>query len=102
MQLGQGAHLARLSARVAGAMRHLDGNEAAGYALLRIGLDDFVQSAAESGPAAMRALHGKRGFAAVERGASSGHAQKRVEGLGELLNFGPTWLAGPLARPLGP
>src|SRR5207247_3297486 len=87
MQLGQGAHLARLSARVAG-MRHLDGNEAAGYALLRIGLDDFVQSAAESGLAAMRALHGKRGFATVERGLSSVHAQTRVEALETLLNFG--------------
>ena len=102
MQLGQGAHLARLSARVAGAMRHLDGNEAAGYALLRIGLDDFVQSAAESGLAAMRALHGKRGFATVERGLSSVHAQTRVEALETLLNFGPSWLAGPLARLLEP
>ena len=101
-QLGQGAQLARLSARVAGAMRHGDGNAGAGYAMLRIGLDDYVQSAAESGLAAMRALHGKRGFATVERGLSSVHAQTRVEALETLLNFGPNWLAGPLARLLEP
>ena len=101
-QLGQGVHLAGLSARVAGATRHLDGNEAAGHALLRIGLDDYVQSAADSGLAAMRALHGKRGFATVERGLSSVHAQTRVEALETLINFGPSWLAGPLARLLEP
>ena len=70
--------------------------------MLRIGLDDYVQSAAESGLAAMRALHGKRGFATVERGLSSVHAQTRVEALETLLNFGPSWLAGPLARLLQP
>src|SRR5207249_397039 len=102
MQLGQGAHLARLSARVAGAMRHLDGNEAAGYALLRIGLDDFVSSAAASGLAAMRALHGKRGFATVERGLASEQSPTRMEALETLVNFGPGWLAGPLARLLEP
>jgi hypothetical protein len=101
-QLAGGLELARLSARVWGAMRHLDGDAAAGYALLRIGLDDYVGSAVESGLAAMRALHGKRGFATIERGLSSPHAQTRVEALETLLNFGPSWLAGPLARLLDP
>ena len=101
-ELSNGLQLARLSARVAGAMRHVDGDVAAGYALLRIGLDDYVQSSAEAGLAAMRALHGKRGFATVERGLASGHSQTRVEALETLLNFGPSWLAGPLARLLEP
>ena len=100
--LSNGEQLARLSARVSAAMRHVDGDTAAGYALLRIGLDDYVGSAAESGLAAMRALHGKRGFATVERGLASVHAQTRVEALETLLNFGPGWLAGPLARLLEP
>ena len=100
--LSNGEQLARLSARVAGAMRHLDGDMAVGYALLRIGLDDYVSSAAESGMAAMRALHGKRGFATVERGLASMHSQTRVEALETLLNFGPGWLARPLARLLEP
>ncbi|TMD11642.1 MAG: cyclic nucleotide-binding domain-containing protein [Chloroflexi bacterium] len=101
-QLTGGLHLARLSARIAGAMRRLDGDAAVGYALLRIGLDDYVNGAAESGLAAMRALHGKRGFATVERGLSSVHTQTRVEALETLINFGPGWLAGPLARLLEP
>ncbi|HSS60893.1 MAG TPA: cyclic nucleotide-binding domain-containing protein [Candidatus Limnocylindrales bacterium] len=101
-QLANGMQLARLSARVAGAMRHVDRDAAVGYALLRIGLDDYVSSAAESGMAAMRALHGKRGFTTVERGLASLHAQTRVEALETLLNFGPGWLAGPLARLLEP
>src|SRR5207244_1357642 len=101
-QLTGGLHLARLSARIAGAMRRLDGDAAVGYALLRIGLDDYVNGAAESGLAAMRALHGKRGFATVERGLASVHSQTRVEALETLLNFGPGWLAGPLARLLEP
>ncbi|HKW60832.1 MAG TPA: cyclic nucleotide-binding domain-containing protein, partial [Candidatus Dormibacteraeota bacterium] len=94
--------LARLSARVSQAMRHLDGDAAAGHALLRIGLDDYVASATDSGLAAMRALHGKRGFATVERGLGSPHSQTRVEALETLLNFGPAWLADPLARLLEP
>jgi hypothetical protein len=101
-QLSNGEQLARLSARVAAAMRHVDGDVAAGYALLRIGLDDYIHSAAESGLAAMRALHGKRGFATVERGLASAHTQTRMEALETLLNFGPSWLAGPLARLLEP
>jgi hypothetical protein len=101
-QLSNGVHLARMSARVAGAMRHVDGEVAVGYALLRIGLDDYVRSAAASALAAMRALHGKRGFATVERGLASGQPQARVEALETLINFGPGWLAGPLARLLEP
>ena len=101
-QLGQANEMARLSARIAATMRHHDGDVAAGYALLRIGLDDYIHSAAESGLTAMRALHGKRGFGAVDRGLASVHAQARVEALETLLNFGPGWLAGPLARILEP
>jgi len=101
-QLAHAADMARLSARVAATMRHHHGDEAAGYALLRVGLDDYVHSAAQSGLTAMRALHGKRGFATVERGLASVHAQARVEALETLLNFGPSWLAGPLARLLQP
>lgn len=101
-RLAHGQQLARTSARVAGAMRRMDGDAAASYALLRIGLDDYVGGAIESGLAAMRALHGKRGFATVERGLASEHAQTRVEALETLLNFGPSWLATPLARLLEP
>ena len=101
-RLSSAAQLAALSARIEGAMRRVDGDVAAGYALLRIGLDDYVAGAAESGLAAMRALHGKRGFATVERGLASEHSPARVEALETLLNFGPGWLAGPLARLLQP
>jgi hypothetical protein len=101
-RLASGLQMARLSARVSHAMRHVDGDAAVGQALLRIGLDDFVTGATESGLAAMRALHGKRGFAIVERGLASPHAQTRVEALETLLNFGPAWLAVPLARLLEP
>ena len=100
--LASGVQLARLSARVSGAIRHTDGDAAAAYALLRIGLDDYVNNAATSGLAAMRALHGKRGFATVEQGLASVHSQTRVEAIETLLNFGPGWLAGPLARLLEP
>jgi hypothetical protein len=100
--LAQGVQLARMSARVSAAMRHTDGDAAAAYALLRIGLDDYVSNAATSGLAAMRALHGKRGFATVEQGLASVQSQTRVEALETLLNFGPGWLAGPLARLLEP
>ena len=101
-RLSSAVQLAALSARVSTAMRRVDGEVAAGYALLRIGLDDYVQGAAESGLAAMRALHGKRGFATVERGLATQHSPARVEALETLLNFGPGWLAGPLARLLEP
>jgi hypothetical protein len=101
-QLDGAIHLARLSARVAGAATRMDGDEAAGYALLRIGLDDDVTKAVESGLAACRALHGKRGFATVERGLRSDVSSTRVEALETLLNFGPGWLAGPLAQLLEP
>jgi len=101
-RLTHAQQLARTSARVAAAMRRLDGDAAASYALLRIGLDDYVGDAVESGLSAMRALHGKRGFATVERGLAYEHTQTRVEALETLLNFGPSWLAGPLARLLEP
>jgi hypothetical protein len=101
-QLSNGVQLAQLSARVAAAQRRVDGDVAAGYALLRIGLDDYARSAAASGLAAMRALHGKRGFATVESGLASDSAQARGEALETLLNFGPRWLAGPLSRLLEP
>ena len=90
-QLASADHLARLSARMAGERR-------AEYTLLRIGLDDYVRRAVEAGLAAMHVLHGKRGFAAVERGLVSAYSQTREEALETLLNFGPSWLAGPLAR----
>ncbi|TME70321.1 MAG: cyclic nucleotide-binding domain-containing protein, partial [Chloroflexi bacterium] len=101
-RLSSAVQLAALSARVGRAMRSVDGDVAAGYALLRIGLEDYVRGAADAALAAMRALHGKRGFATVERGLGSGHAQARVEALETLLNFGPGWLATPLARLLEP
>lgn len=101
-QLAGALHLARLSARVAAASRRVDRDEAAGYALLRIGLDDCVRNAEDAGLAAMRALHGKRGFATVERGLRSDQGQTRVEALETLINFGPGWLAGPLAQLLEP
>jgi hypothetical protein len=100
--LESGLELARLSARVAAATRRVDGDAAAGYALLRIGLDDCVRNAADAGLAAMRALHGKRGFATVERGLRSDQSHTRVEALETLINFGPGWLARPLAQLLEP
>jgi len=101
-QLASAARLAQLSARVQGAMRRRDAGATTAYALLRIGLDDYVRGAVESGLAAMRALHGKRGFATVEQGLASEHAQTRGEALETLINFGPSWLAVPLARLLEP
>ncbi|MEO8745258.1 MAG: cyclic nucleotide-binding domain-containing protein [Candidatus Dormiibacterota bacterium] len=95
-------HLARLSARVAATVRRQGGDEVTGLVLLRIGLDDYLRKAIDSGLAAMRALHGKRGFATVERGLLSEEARARVEALETLINFGPGWLAGPLAQLLDP
>ncbi len=101
-QLADALHLARLSARAArAASRQADG-EAAGYALLRVGLDDYVRGGIHLGLGAMGALHGKRGFATVERGLLSDETQARVEALETLINFGPGWLAGPLAQLLDP
>jgi hypothetical protein len=101
-QLAEASHLARLSARIAGAARSQRDPDAASYAVLRIGLDDFVHTAAEGGLSAMRALHAKRGFATVERGLHSEQMQARVEAVETLLNFGPGWLAAPLAQLLDP
>jgi len=100
--LADALHLARLSARVARAAQAQEAADSAGYALLRIGLDDYARSGIDSGLSAMRALHGKRGFATVERGLLSDEAQARVEALETLINFGPGWLAGPLAQLLDP
>jgi hypothetical protein len=100
-RLSNAGHLARLSAQVAH-MRDVAGDVAAGYALLKIGLDDYVHSAAAAGLTAMRALHGRHGFATVERGLASVYSQTRMEALETLLNFGPSWLAAPLARLLEP
>jgi hypothetical protein len=99
-QMDEGLKMARLSARVAGAGN--DEFDDDRYLYLRITVDDCVQHAAASGLAAMRALHGKRGFATVERGLRSAGPVARVEGLETLLNFGPAWLAGPLAQLLDP
>jgi hypothetical protein len=98
--MGEGLRMARLSARVSGGGDH--GTDDDRYLFLRITVDDYAQHAAESGLAAMRALHGKRGFATVERGIRSAGPMARVEGLETLLNFGPAWLAGPLAQLLDP
>ncbi len=99
--LADAVHLARLSARV-GAAARAGGADPAGYALLGIGLDDYVRKGVDSGLSAMRALHGKRGFATIERGLQSEEPQARVEALETLINFGPGWLAGPLAQLLDP
>ena len=97
--LSDALHLARMSARVGGAQHQSDDE---GYEVLRLGLDDYVRKGIDSGLSAMRALHGKRGFATVERGLVSEEAQARGEALETLINFGPGWLAGPLAQLLDP
>jgi hypothetical protein len=100
-ELADAVTVARMSTRVAGIVRGRDENAGA-YFYLRVALDDYVRFAVESGLAAMRALHGKRGFATVELGVRSREPHARVEGLETLLNFGPGWLAGPLAQLLDP
>ncbi|TAN32849.1 cyclic nucleotide-binding domain-containing protein [bacterium] len=100
--LADALHMARLAARVAAGAPKDEGDVVAGYTLLRIGLDDYVHNAAESGLAAMRALQGKRGFATVERGLRSEESRARIEALETLINFGPGWLAGRLAQLLDP
>ena len=101
--LGEGVKSRRMSTRAAASSRGSTGErDEAGFAFLRIALDDYALHAAASGLGAMRALHGKRGFATVERGVLSTEPQARAEGLETLLNFGPGWLAGPLAQLLDP
>jgi len=92
-RLADGVHLARIRARLHGKGSH---------AFLRIAVDDYLQFVTATGMAGMRALHGKRGFATVERGVLSREPLARVEGLETLLNFGPAWLASPLALLLDP
>lgn len=95
--MSDGVHMARLGARLSAARRSGDdGSE--GHAFLHVAVDDYIDFVAESGLAAMRALHGKRGFATVERGVRSVEAGAKAEGLETLLNFGPGWLAAPLAQ----
>jgi hypothetical protein len=101
-ELGEALTVARMSTRVTAMISSRPGEKAGAYFYLRVALDDFARFAAESGLAAMRALHGKRGFATVELGLRSGEPHARVEGLETLLNFGPGWLAGPLAQLLDP
>jgi len=102
LQLADSLKMARLSARVVRAAAPSADYAAARYAFLQIALDDHVRHASESGLAAMRALHGKRGFATVERGLRSDERRARDEGIETLLNFGPGWLAEPLAQLLDP
>ena len=95
-QLAEAIHLARLRVRL---LAHRGSADArAGRAFLQIAIDDYIQFVIEGGLAAMRALHGKRGFATVERGVASRDPLARAEGLETLLNFGPGWLAAPLAQ----
>jgi hypothetical protein len=101
-KLGDAVGVARMSERVAGLARGRHDENASAFFYLRVALDDYVRFAIESGLAAMRALHGKRGFATVELGVRSREPHARVEGLETLLNFGPSWLAGPLAQLLDP
>jgi hypothetical protein len=95
-QLSDGLRLARMRARLAAHDRSSNGS--AGQAFLQIALDDYIQFVIEGGLAAMRALHGKRGFETVERGVASQEPLARAEGLETLINFGPGWLATPLAQ----
>ena len=95
-QLADGVHLARVRARLTA--ERSSSNGAAHHTFLRIALDDYIEFVVGGGLAAMRALHGKRGFATVEQGVFSGEPLARAEGLETLLNFGPGWLAAPLAQ----
>jgi len=89
---------AGLAARLRGMARLAGGGEDLRFMVLRHALDDYVRQTIEVATGAMRALHGKRGFATVEQGLKSEDAQARIEALETLLNFGPGWLAIPLVR----
>ena len=101
MLMTEGTAAAKASASAATRARG-EGDEAAAYAFLRIALDDYVRHTIQSGLAAMRALHGKRGFATVERGLRSAEKHAQAEATETLLNFGPSWLCEPLAQLLDP
>src|SRR5579859_276300 len=90
-QLADGVRLARVRAHLAADRSSAHG--AAHSAFLQIALDDYIQFVIACALGAMRALHGKRGFATVEQGVLSPAALSRAEGLETLLNFGPSWLA---------
>ena len=96
-EMAEGVHLARLGARLSAA-HHRGEDGSAEHGFLHVALDDYVDFVAESGLAAMRALLGKRGFGTVERGVRSVEPGAKAEGLETLLNFGPGWLATPLAQ----
>ncbi len=95
-QLADGVHLARVRAHIAA--DRSSSNGAVPSAFLRIALDDYIQFVVACGLGAMRALHGKRGFTTIEQGVLSREPLARAEGLETLLNFGPGWLAAPLAQ----
>ena len=96
-RMSDGVEMAKLGARLQAARSH-NGHGTIEHAFLHIALNDYVQFVSETGLAAMRGLHGKRGFATVERGVLSIEPGAKAEGLETLLNFGPGWLATPLAQ----
>jgi hypothetical protein len=101
--LKQGTEDAEVLARLRLAARYsVTDVDVARLAILRIALEDYQVHVFETSLAALRAQHGKRGFATVERGLRSSDRKARVTATETLLNFGPGWLAGPVARLLEP